>query len=491
VIKKRQIERTEHFSASASNPISYGYAATEEVEIVAVRATVHTQNVKCADGECRVSAQALFTVVVKTPDGFSQDENTVVFDVVFKNAGITDAEPFEIRYAVNDIRYTFEGSEYLISAIIDSEADFLKVANSEIADNIEGAIVKTVDCEYQSRVAFVKASGDFDGEKDCSYEIEKMLYHEECVSVTSVNAGINEVHASGEIISEFLLLTKRGDIVREAVSVPYKFEAECSDCLPEDAAFACACVSAASYRVENDSESRHSILTGIYTVDFTFNVFRKVTFNAVVDGFSQTEELSLYRDDVVYTSGAGTRELKYKCFGEASSNKGEDYVIGVIGGTVYAFDYRKEGDDLTLSGLVKADILVRGKDGVISRANAELPFECSFVYDGKPVAVTPSATKYVAKELDGKCVLECELIFKTQYVCERTLTVVTKAEPGEAKKSENCAVEIIFVEKGDDAWSVCKKAGVSENELLKQNPELTFPAEKDSGIVIYRKLAVE
>ena len=138
--------------------------------------------------------------------------------------------------------------------------------------------------------------------------------------------------------------------------------------------------------------------------------------------------------------------------------------------------------------MIKADLLVRNKEGTLRKAQAELPFTCAFDYDGAPVSVAVAITHFTAKDLDGKCVVECELLFDTQYYINKKYTVVVDATAGEPRKQDDSAVRIIFVKKGDDCWSVCKKACVSENDLLKQNPDLTFPAEKDSGIVIYNKM---
>ena len=77
VSDKKKLGKIEQIRVSASNPISYGFTPqTEDAEIVAVRASVRTQNISVSGGECKVSACALFTVVLKGDDGFCQEENT-------------------------------------------------------------------------------------------------------------------------------------------------------------------------------------------------------------------------------------------------------------------------------------------------------------------------------------------------------------------------------------------------------------------------------
>lgn len=479
-------ERTDCFKVYASNPISYGFNPASEGKILNVNAAVRTQTVKTAPGECKVTAQALFSVIAENDDGLIEEENLVTFDIDFKNERITDNSPVSLFYSVSDVKFVLSGEEYLISAIIDSEADFLNFEQQSFPDSFEGAIVKDQQVAGLCKFSAFSEISDFDGEKELAFEVKNMLCHEEFVRITSAGAGVNQVYVAGEIISEFLVVTRRGEQIKETLSVPFRFESDCADCLPENKVIAYAEPINAAYRVENDE--RKSIVSGVFSVNFTFNVFKKCNYTVVADCFSQKNELMLIRNEIELTEDVGTRELKYKCFGEAASDKGDDYITAVTSTAVSAFDYNMNNGKLFLAGVVKADLLVRNKEGSLRKAQAELPFSCEFDYDGIPVSVGCSATKFTAKELDGKCVAECELIFTTGYYTNKKYTVVIAAEEGEPRKPDDCAVRIVFVEKGDDCWAVCKKACVSENDLLKQNPVLVFPAENDSGIVIYRKL---
>lgn len=479
-------ERTDCFKVYASNPISYGFNPASEGTILNVNAHVHTRSVKTTNGECKVTAQALFTVISENDDGLYEEENLVTFDIDFKNERIADDSPVSLFYSVSDVKFVLNGDEYLISAIIDSEADFLTFDRQTFPDDFEGTIVKNQQIEGLCLLSAFSEISDFDGEKETSFEIKNMLCHEEFVRIGSVGTGIDRVYVSGEIISEFLVVSRRGEPIKETMTVPFRFESQCSDCLPENKVIAFAEPVNAAYRVENDE--RKSTVSGTFSVNFTFNVFKNCNYSVVSDCFSQKNELTLGRSDVEFTRNVGTRELKYKCFGEAASDKGDDYVTAVTSTAVTAFDYNADNGKLNLSGVVKADLLVRNKEGGLRKAQAELPFACEFDYDGTPVSAGCFAAKFTAKDLDGKCVAECELIFATVYYENKKYTAVISAEEGEPKKPDDCAVRIVFVEKGDDCWAVCKKAGVAENDLLKQNPDLVFPAENDSGIVIYRKL---
>ena len=50
------------------------------------------------------------------------------------------------------------------------------------------------------------------------------------------------------------------------------------------------------------------------------------------------------------------------------------------------------------------------------------------------------------------------------------------------------AISVVFINKGDDLWSICKKACAPEQVILADNPNLTFPVNEDKAVVVYRKI---
>lgn len=491
MINDKQIERTEYFRSITSSPISFGFKPREDGSIIAVRATVRTRDVKVDGNECAAYSTALFSIVQKTDDGFVQDDYAVDFSSAFLDERIGGKAPVGVCYSVGDIKSEQSGDEYTISAIIDSEVNFFNTIGVSVVERGDNLVTKNEEISVAVPAFRRTAVGDFEGDREYPFEIEAMLSHEERVRVTRVTAQPDVAVIDGEILSEFLFYTKRGEFIRESLTVPFKYEAECEGGGVETRYFVFGEVLSANYKIENAEEGRLSTVSGNYTLRFTVAAFDIECVSVAVDGFSKTNAIDCERDEIVYSSDLRLCELKTKCFGEAASDKGEDYVVGVIGGSIDAFDYRKENGKLKPSGLVRAELLVRSKDGTVRQAKAELPFSCEFDCDGDPADVEIIPHSFAVKELDEKCVLECELFFTVAYFTTSKIFALTDIRLGDELESDSSAVKIIFVEKGECAWSVCKKARVSEDELYRQNPELRFPTERDSGIVIYKKINME
>jgi hypothetical protein len=67
-------------------------------------------------------------------------------------------------------------------------------------------------------------------------------------------------------------------------------------------------------------------------------------------------------------------------------------------------------------------------------------------------------------------------------------TVAVNAIVGEEREQRNSAFSVVFIDKGDDLWTVCKKALSSEQAILADNPDMTFPVGEARAVVVYKKL---
>ena len=69
-----------------------------------------------------------------------------------------------------------------------------------------------------------------------------------------------------------------------------------------------------------------------------------------------------------------------------------------------------------------------------------------------------------------------------------TVKFLSEIIQGEAKGISECAIEAVLAEPGDTLWNIGKTLGMTVEELLALNPELSEPITKPERIVIYRQL---
>ena len=488
-IRKATVNNIAFTRCASSKPITCNFTApADDAEIQSVTVTVRTQSALYSENACTVRARALINAVCKVENASVSFENTVDFDVVFVSDKITENGLLHCAHIAQNIKKEKQGDGYAISAIIDSEADFLIVTPCEYTADLNGAIVKSGKKEALSFFARCGGSADFEQEKEVSLLAYKMLAHEESVRVSGVQCGVNEVIVDGEIYAEFLFTTERGETFGETLVCPFRYEIEKDGCLPEMTACAYAEIVSVAYRMENDPSDGKNMLYASYGLNFCAVVCRSESVTYVDDAFSTDCELNVSREQYDFITGVRSKEFRYRCFGEVTADKPCDNVVAVAGGGIYALNYAKDGDNLAVSGILRADVVTNEKEGGRGGAAVELAFQTSFPWDGEPLSVIAEKRNLSVKRLNDRLVAEAEIVVTATVAIKTCVSMVAEVAEGEKKAEDDAAVKIIFVEKGDDCWTVCKKAGVGEECLKQQNPDLIFPAEKNNGIVVYRKI---
>ena len=65
--------------------------------------------------------------------------------------------------------------------------------------------------------------------------------------------------------------------------------------------------------------------------------------------------------------------------------------------------------------------------------------------------------------------------------------VISDAQLIEDERQKDYAMEIIFAPKGKELWDIAKSARVKEEQILAQNPEVIFPCNEDTPLVVFEQ----
>ena len=488
-VVKKAINQTEFIKKEVSSGFKTDLALEESSvrRIIAPRAVVRVENVLKTDSGISVSAHASLSVIYEAVDGLDVYESGVEFSIDIPFDGEFLREP-DIQITAEDVSVSVGAGGYTLTAQVTASAEFLAVSGFEYVEDVEGAINKRVDFSALGYVTAVAQNFEAQEEKTYSFVIKRILCADEKVRVSGVSCAENSVVFDAEAGGDFLFLTNGGEYVRESVYFPVRFEAEADGVSPDMLASGCAEIAGAAYKVESSEADGATVVTFSYIIRFFGEVYELKTCSRVDDCFSVKNEISVSRAAMGYKTSCDMQVFKGRCFGEAACVR-DGNVKAVIGARVYGVSYAISGDKLSVSGVVKAEILTENADGVIKRAFCELPFASDFAARCENICGLSAVVRGVSvKEFDGKCVLEGEILFTARCENKKAETLLSDVVFGEEKPSDDCAVSMIFVKKGEDAWDVCKKAGVSEKHLKQQNPAAEFPAGKDYVISVYRKI---
>lgn len=490
-IVKKSVNQTEVIKKEVSSGFKTDLALDESLvrRIICPRATVRVEGVTKTNAGITVSARAALNVLYEGDAGLEVYESGVDFSVEVPFDGEYLHEPVT-EITADEVTVTAGAGGYTLTAQVTLTAEFLVVKAVEYVEDVENAINKRVDFSCLSYFDSCVRNFEAVEEKTYPYVIKRMLCADEKTRVLSVSCGANVVVFDAEAGGEYLFLTDSGERVRESVWFPVRFEAELDGVTPDMVAAGAVKLCGAAYKVESSEADGATTVTFSYLLRFFGEVYEVKARSRVDDCFSASYETSISRTGINYKTSCEMQTFKGKCFGEAACTKDGD-IKAVLNACLYGLSYSVTADKLSVSGVIKAEVLTENDDGVFKRAVCELPFTSEFAVRYPVITGFSGVVKGVSvKEFDGKCVLEGETTFTAVCFGEKTETVLSDATFGDEKPVDDCAVSMIFVKKGEDSWDVCKKAGVSEKQLKEQNPAAEFPAGKDYVISVYRKIDI-
>ena len=317
-----------------------------------------------------------------------------------------------------------------------------------------------------------------------------MLCHSDSVRVLQTESGIGEIIVDGEILSEFSLLTVAGEVVNTSMLTAFRYEIECDGVSVDNLSFANACMQNANFKISFLNDENSSKVTGEYQIVFNAVVLSENTVSCVIDGFSTTHELLLSYENLIFDNAFSFSSYKHKCFGEGicELEKGER-VICALSGRVDILQATKQEKlaNTKIEGIVNLSLLTQlGESKKIK--SAKIAFDFNLDSDLQLSDLSATVKNIVVRSLEQKCIIDCEVVFSALFKNSESSNMACHAEEGEARTVTQSAISVLFISKGDDLWTVCKKALASEKNILADNPDITFPATSDKAIVVYKRL---
>lgn len=488
---KKSVKQTERIKKQVTTGFKTDLSLEESLvrRIIAPEVKCRVAGVSKSSLGAEVAARAQICVLYEGDSGLESYESAVDFLVQIPFDGDYLHEP-EVALCADTVKISASAGGYGLTAEITATAEFLAAREPSYVCEIEGAICKKeVFSAIEYKTSCVE-NYELEEQKNFSYVIKRLLCASEGVRVISVQCGVESLIFDAEAGGEFLFLTDGGETVRESVWLPLRFEVAADGVSPDMLATGCACVCDASYKIEASEQDGASVMTLNYVLRFFGEAYGQIECERVEDCFCLNAETNISREGALCECGRELLNFKGKALGEVACER-DGAVKGVISACVYGLDCSAFDGKITFSGVIKAEVLTANADGVIKRALCELPFSLDFSARYGTAYTASALLKGVSvKEFDGKCVLEGDIVFTAVCADVKTENLISAVALGEEKQTDDCAVSMIFIKKGDDAWAACKKAGVSERLLKQQNPSVEFPAESDGVISVYRKIDI-
>jgi len=454
-----------------------------------------------------LGAKANFISADKESDGVRY-KGRVVFNIVYLLEGEVRRKELGIEFSdfckVDNLETAQLRSNLLVEGVSAKKGEKLsleaivsvciKVERTEENSLIlhrENCLTHSKEEEITQLVSNLNQNFKIDDELEINKELKNVLCSGAEAQIYSSQCGLGNIICDGEIVLSLALLPKeeKSDIIKETRKIPFRLELEDSALSINDLACSEAKVEGVTLKVVIDEEKSKTNVSS--QVDLTvYGKAYKVTSVAYLDDiFSVDKKLSVTKENLLVKTFIKQRALNQKISGKAFCIPPENSrIVCTLEDRVYGIGYKEEEDKIVLEGVASCYILFNDiNSGAICSKLAEMPFVVEFNKENVLGELNVVCRGLQAKIRNDEVELEGEVSISHNCYKEKTFSAVIAVEEGEDLEKDLSAFKIYNPQEEDSLWEVAKVLRVTEQEILEQNPDLTFPLKGSEKIIIYKK----
>ena len=140
-------------------------------------------------------------------------------------------------------------------------------------------------------------------------------------------------------------------------------------------------------------------------------------------------------------------------------------------------------------GAVFAEVLLTGADGGYRSATLSLPFAFPLDTNGLHAETDCIVCGLnLRRRKEGGTEAEATLKIVTRCYEEREWSYLGAVKEGAPYEAEKSAFSVYVPVEGEELWSLAKRLKQTPEELVRCNPELSFPVPAGQRIYVYRQI---
>ena len=335
---------------------------------------------------------------------------------------------------------------------------------------------------------------------ECKTQVQNVLMTLAEPNLKSSIAGTGYFAVDGEVFVNSLLKVQdeNNDVLKNFMeTLSFKEEFEDDNIQKDDVLYAFSYVRPQDVKVEvltrtesAEEEEKPDTLSVSVVVSVKYLVLREVETEVYTDAFSMTNKTNLVLDTLTTSKKLGTEHFKTTIEGQTVQEEPRiAKVCAITNERILVANAKFENDALFVEGVANATVLYLTDDDVpvLSSVELEVPFsnkfETSNDFTGELFA-TAHITDIEAKVRKGKEITVLfDVCFDVDVYDTQNCVIVKDIELTEEISPSDYSLEIYIAPKGSTLWDISKHLLVTEDVLLKQNPNLVFPLESSQSIV--------
>jgi len=430
-----------------------------------------------ADGEiCNVSASCPFASKI-------EDDAINHTSCVYLNVEIIDNSSEVIGGGNIKVNVVLSQGGFVVA---NQEYPLLKCNDNNVCyQNEEMEIVKFTGCGKDNFV--------FESEINIREKIKKVLLTESKVVVKSVEAGANYVAVSGEVVNKILYINDNDKFESGYITDSFKHEVELAGATKDSIVegYASICQEGVITEIVEDEKSIKVIVKSPVTIHAF--AYERAYITVVKDLYCTKADVKITTDSFDMTSMCYQGVVEGKVSGSLTLEEDKPRIDKLLysgANRVSITNHYIEDGEIFIEGIAQTTVVYLNDDSsTLYSVVLDVPFAISDKV--KCMKGSHAFVKAVVLDADVAVKKGREFLYdakiKASVNCclSSSGAIISGAELGEEYAEKDYAMEVIFAKAGKNLWEVAKSAKVKEEIILSQNPEITFPVENDTPIVLY------
>ncbi|MCM1324933.1 MAG: DUF3794 domain-containing protein [Acetobacter sp.] len=419
--------------------------------------------------------------------------------------------PFSSKFDSESIT---SGQKAIISVkVVDHDIESLTADNIRLICNIEqsGVLVSTNEiqsissdspevCCKSEEMEIIRFVGDATETATVNSEIvvrqpiKKLILTESQALVRSVESGVNFVSVSGEVVSRVLYLTEDDKFETGYIYDGFKEELELEGATRDSQVEAYAFVRSENVRTDIEESDKGIKISIEVPVVLAVKVYENATVNVIKDLYSTTNEIKVSTESFDMTVVCPMEIVESKIDGSLTlddENPRVDKILFVGGNNVVVSNSFIRDGEINIEGIATTTVVyLNDEANSLNSVQIDVPFVLTDKWnneseDGILVVDASICDVDVVVKKGREFYYDAKVKACVNYCHNVVSGVITHAEELEAYPEKDYGMELLFARAGQDAWDIAKEAGVKEDMLIMQNPEIMFPLEEDRNLILF------
>lgn len=435
------------------------------------------------DGFVDVNGRAEFKLIYLDLDGAVCSANYNADFSVRLDGDVTREDKVDVCIKV--VEWSVSSSDALtLSAVVKVDGNVTKTIPLNILTGAEESFVTTDILTIPTHVATTSYSFPVD-EETTVHEVQKVLSLDTKCSLTSAKATDKVLDLSVDTVA-IVTYVEDGIIRTATFNVASSESVSIEDLCEGDIVKVTPYVK--SGRIVLHGVTGENILRFEGEIGVNIDVTRLEEIEAVKDIFSLTHHTTTTTENTALTYFAGSGYYTEKIQGETTLPRGEDTaLIGVPANTVFIAKTLCD-DGLTVEGVATTEIIYSSGDDLYS-ARAEIPYSVHLDGDFSDTVKARATVIDSSVKIKGdKAEITLTIAFNTKCYASSQINYISEIELGEEREVNRSGLSIYVANDGDTPWDVCKALTATPEQILAQNPNVTFPLKYGDKIIYFRRI---